>query len=467
MKKQKIFLLLIAIFSLLSCMSSMETTYAYTDGPWITKQDETNKYIISWTTGTPRNSTIFWGRSENNLDNKFISEKSRNHRLELENLEEGKYYYTILEDLTKFPKGHIFNFTVSYPKKSKVVIMGDIQVRNVESSKMSELVANAVKRENPDAVIQLGDLVEVPWFTSSWHEAMKVINIFSGERPFYAVVGNHEQINGDFFNYKKVFPNNYANKDATYYSFSIGDAFFISMDYCDAGYEKVSQKQIEWVEKKIISAKEKNKKWIFFLFHGNILDTHPMLQETAIQKWLIPLADKYEIDGVFTGHSHGYQHWEYEYGHDNLLYNKNDKPSGKKIPYWCAASSGATLFVNYGLLNFNRTNSVDMYNTKTKKTEELEIICKKWNPKNFIDYRNNIYYGQPFLFAGKHFFHDPDIENYCNQNQHFGFVYGEQTSHYMVVEIDSKTCKISAHYADGTIISGPNKDKKQEWIFTK
>lgn len=465
MNKQRILVLFTIITLFTSCISSLEKTYAFNDGPWLVKQDTTNKYIISWLTSTKRDSTIYWGDTRYDLKNKHVSENTRIHRLELENLSAGRYYYTIVENLTNFPKGHVFSFNIGYPEKAKIAILGDIQVRNLQSGKMSKILAEQIARENPDAVIQMGDLVEVPRFNISWNLSLKSINLFSGERPYFSTAGNHEQINKDFVNYKTAFPNDYPNEEAAYYSFAVNNAFFISMDYCDDGYKKVSAKQQAWVEQEIINAKKRNMKWIFILFHGNILDTHPFREERTVQKWLIPLADKYEIDGIFTAHSHGYQHWQYSYGHDGYLFNKEDEPTGKEINYWCTAAGGAVLHTNYGLLTSSHKDQLEMYNTATQEYETIDTLQSKWNSKNYIDHRKNIYFGQPFIYAGKHFFHDPEVENYSNQNERFGFQYGEQTTHYMLVQIDGEQCQISAHYSDGNIISGPNGDKPQVWVF--
>ncbi|MBN2651211.1 MAG: metallophosphoesterase family protein [Spirochaetales bacterium] len=467
MKKRVLGFTIILAMLLGSCMSSIEKSYAFNDGPWLIKQDASEKYIISWLTSTARDSTIYWGESPYDLKNKFVSEKARVHRLELSNLAPGKYYYTVVEDLTNFPKGHVFSFNAGYPARTKIAIIGDVQIRTIQTTKMAKIMAESIEREKPDAVIQLGDLVEVPRFNTSWHVSLKPTALYTGERPFYSAAGNHEQINGDAVNYKQLFPHDFASEEATYYSFTIKDAFFIQMDFCDDGYEKVSKKQAEWIEQELIKAKERNMKWVFILFHGNLFDTHPLKRQSDVQKWLVPLADKYEVDGVFTGHSHGYQFWEYAYGHDDLLYNKEDKPTGKKIPYWCTAAGGAALRVNYGLLNFDTNDSIEMFNRKTGEMETIEILQGKWNSKKFIDYRDNKYYGQPFIGAGKHFYHDPSIESYCSDNERLGFVYGEQTSHYMLIELEEGKCHISARYSDGKVLSGPNKDKPQEWTFEK
>ena len=48
----------------------------------------------------------------------------------------------------------------------------------------------------------------------------------------------------------------------------------------------------------------------------------------------------------------------------------------------------------------------------------------------------------------------------------YGHDYGENTLHYMLVQIDGDTCNVSAMYPDGTLIRGPNQDKHQTWALT-
>jgi len=51
----------------------------------------------------------------------------------------------------------------------------------------------------------------------------------------------------------------------------------------------------------------------------------------------------------------------------------------------------------------------------------------------------------------------------------FGYQYGEQTTHYMKVEISNggNTCKISVCYPNGELLVGPQGQYPQIWTLNK
>jgi hypothetical protein len=46
-------------------------------------------------------------------------------------------------------------------------------------------------------------------------------------------------------------------------------------------------------------------------------------------------------------------------------------------------------------------------------------------------------------------------------------MYGENTLHYAKLKVDESTCTISIHYADGTILSGPDGSLPQVFNFNR
>ena len=70
---------------------------------------------------------------------------------------------------------------------------------------------------------------------------------------------------------------------------------------------------------------------------------------------------------------------------------------------------------------------------------------------------------------GELYYHAPDRESYATDNEMYGYQYGEQTLHYMKLEItdNGNTCTISAHYPNGDLLTGPDGLYPQTWTFTK
>jgi len=61
---------------------------------------------------------------------------------------------------------------------------------------------------------------------------------------------------------------------------------------------------------------------------------------------------------------------------------------------------------------------------------------------------------------------DPKV-SYNTENKWFGYMYGENTLHYAKVKVDRDTCIISIHYADGSIINGPNGSLPQKFSYKR
>ncbi len=82
-----------------------------------------------------------------------------------------------------------------------------------------------------------------------------------------------------------------------------------------------------------------------------------------------------------------------------------------------------------------------------------------------------------FKDEDRHYYHYPfdkhgnNSENskvsYNTENKWFGYMYGENTLHYAKVKVDSNTCIISIHYADGSLLTGPNGSTPQKFTYKR
>ncbi len=170
------------------------------------------------------------------------------------------------------------------------------------------------------------------------------------QTPFYPIPGNHEyQFIGqreqhrlpphdiDYFKIVSTFENGEAGGEPSgkkeYYSFDYSNIHIIGLD--SYGYEKAgdtynnilspSSVQYQWLERDLIKAQaNSNINWIIVMLHhppytggthNSDLTTQPDVELGALRRNLIPLLDKYKVDLVLSGHSHGYERSRLMKGH--------------------------------------------------------------------------------------------------------------------------------------------------------
>lgn len=455
--------------------------YSWNDGPWlILKDNPASSITICWITGVKKNSFLVWGDSVSNLDKSLVSPGSRSHSVTINNLSpDTNYFYSIREDLTLYSEGTIFSFC-TFPsrleeKEVEFIIAGDLQPKNEYTLLINRIMAEQIARENPDFLIQIGDAVQVGSSWKSWHNLMKSLPIMASERPVLPVAGNHEYY---FFNsnanFRSVFPYNFPDKKGSYYSVDIGKIHITFLDPYDGGLtilkSKISDEQKKWFTDDLSQAVSEGAEWIFVVLHQTILTNGEYPDDIQLRKWILPVLSDFDVDAVFWGHAHLYEHWRYKYGKNGYVINSDDRPGKNPIDYFCIGSSGASLESNYKLFSHRpfKQESHKWFNTESRSMEQISTIQYPWNREVFFEGRMGI---DQFNETDRHYYHlpldkpggysvDPEI-SYSTDNKWFGYMYGENTFHYAKLKVDESTCTISIHYPDGTILSGPDETLPQ------
>lgn len=448
----------------------VDELYLWNDGPYVSfGEDPQTEMVISWLTSTTSKTEILFGSSPDNLEKvSSTNPLGHLHHLFLSDLTPNtKYYYKIDKNFVADHESNVFSFTTapSSNEDFKVILVGDMQPTWVDTLRSGELVARGIEAEQPDFVIQLGDLSSSGDLPLIWHFTMKNFPLYAAKAPFQMAVGNHDYAGGGDVNTRMLFPYAYNSSQGLYYSFDYGNAHFINIDNFDAGNYGMSTTQKTWVEQDLIEAKSRGQDWIFISFHHTILTTGTSGQNWDLQSWMVPLADKYDVDGIFFGHDHHYEHWNYIYGLSGLLYNDTDTPSGNETNYWCSGGGGAHLEVDYGVLTHSPIiDQRVFYNISSAVYEPITVTRNHWNVSRYVDSDEHKIYAD-----GKLYYHLPSEESYATDNAMYGYQYGEQTLHYMKLEIinNGNTCTISAHYPNGDLLMGPDGLYPQTWTFTK
>jgi hypothetical protein len=125
------------------------------------------------------------------------------------------------------------------------------------------------------------------------------------------------------------------------------------------------------------------------------------------------------------------------------------------VHYFCSGGGGAHLEIDYGLLT--RRPSIirrRLYDLGREAWVERRDIRQPWNPTRYLDHTDHRAHGH--LPDGKHYYHLPEEQSYQGDTGWLGYRYGEQTLHYLRVQITPDQVVVSAHYPSGELLSGPD-----------
>ncbi len=273
--------------------------------PYIQLPD-TNSVMIAW-----RSKNKFKGRVEYGTSNEThpsVSEDSsvNKHTVVIDNLQSNtKYFYRVYNDNNQVNGIDSFT-TVKSADVNEIsfLIWGD----SGTGSEAQYKIANLLSKETSDFAIHTGDVSQSDGseyndiYFKPYKELVNRMNI-------YTCIGNHDIYYDDAATYLNDFylPSNNPSGTERYYSFSWGNAFFINMD-SNIDYSSGSP-QYEFLISQLESARKQEAEWTFISYH------HPAYcelwdawaGEQNVRDYLLPLFEKYSVDMVLNGHTHGYE----------------------------------------------------------------------------------------------------------------------------------------------------------------
>jgi hypothetical protein len=450
----------------------------YNDGPWSTWHDDpTTSITISWLTAKRNSSIVYYGTDPNDLSKTY--QDSSNvflHKAVLTGLTPNTtYYYRIPEMFDTPHEETIFRFKTAAKgsKYFRFAVLGDKQPTDANLLRSNAFVADGVIAQNYDFVTQVGDLASSGASTEDWHKTLGSLARIGARTPLMMTIGNHDfaGIMGAT-NWRQLFSYPLAGPIGShYYSFDYGNAHFVMIDNFELLYQ-MSESQLNWIETDIKDAKARGQQWIFCFFHLSIFTTATSGFYYDLQKQLVPIFDKNGVDAAFYGHDHDYQHYNYTYGANGLLYSKDHNWDHNTVQYFCTGGGGANLEVGYGVLDMKPSvYEVEWYNTATQTYETVQYQKRPWNSSRYVTNAgfeiNYTQYSADGKHDGKYYYHAPELESYCDFTSVFGMTYGEQAYHFLDVEIQDNVCIIRAIYPNGQVLSGPGGAFPQIYVLTK
>jgi len=174
------------------------------------------------------------------------------------------------------------------------VVFGD----NKNSITTFDNLISDVNKENVLFAIDVGDLVydgEKEKFSFFINQIRRL------DKPLLTVVGNHELYDNGRGNYYDIF-------GRFYYSFTVGNSYFIILD--DANEKNLDPWQMNWLKNEL--QESQNYKYCFVFMHVPLYDPrtgeqpgHSMKNITFANE-LNRFFDEYNVTMIFCSHIHGY-----------------------------------------------------------------------------------------------------------------------------------------------------------------
>jgi 3',5'-cyclic AMP phosphodiesterase CpdA len=209
------------------------------------------------------------------------------------------YYYQVIAGIDTSPEG-FFRTPAPALNCFRFAVYGD----NRTDSVAHQAVVDRMCQVSPLPVVlfNVGDLTA----NSTAGEYLTFFNIARNLlrfQPLFPVIGNHDNRNIGNYLLNFVLPGN-----ERYYSVLYGNCAFIIVDnYTDFS---VGSEQYRWLETELIHySTSPGIRHIFVIFHEPPYTTslnHSGNQ--AVQEFLCPLFEQYQVRAVFCGHIHAYEH---------------------------------------------------------------------------------------------------------------------------------------------------------------
>jgi Calcineurin-like phosphoesterase len=278
---------------------------------------------------------------------------------------------------------------------------------------MRDRVYERAISNNADFVMMLGDIVGTDGrYDRHWEmflEEYKFNHRFLNDIPVLPVVGNHEVANDTIYgfkNYESVFgmPRFYTVEFKDLVIYVLDSDYIIDQkdlipddiqeDLFKTWFVSENQNKKSWLEKELSSHDQKFK--IIAMHHSPFMlgwhfkDWYAEKNGNDLvgkRKKLIDLLDKHNVQVVFSGHEHYYQH--------NVLKGKNDIhfiiSSGGGVPIRALPSEQSirqklTQYASEGYkIEVFKQESVNHYTSVTIEDDTLKLVSYKVNKEESVD----------------------------------------------------------------------------------
>lgn len=320
----------LTIIFLLMIAAKMGLSLELLKEPYLQNVTKTGVTIM-WETDRWASAEVQYGEQGNpRLDSNERDESQiRIHEVRIEELKpESHYSYKVISETEGGERieSEVYTFrTAPYRDTSfRLVVWGD----NRTDFRTCEKVAELIAFQNPDIVVNVGDVVTNGNVYAEWgKEYFTPIRHFASSVPSYIAIGNHERDSHWFDDFVSQPGNEH------WFAFTYGNSRFIILD-TNRPYSP-NREQYDWLVEELNSDEFSNADFRFAFFHhppySEQWDSPGYTGESGVRAFLVPLLEEYGVDMVFSGHTH-----DYERG-SNVLEN------GHEIYYIITGGGGSAL----------------------------------------------------------------------------------------------------------------------------
>ncbi|MDX9720476.1 MAG: metallophosphoesterase family protein [Myxococcota bacterium] len=395
------------------------------------------------------------------------------HQVQVEGLEAGREYFFRIErgsEQLGLPKTYRFRSWREESQALRLVVLGDMQPSSLEAVFNVRRGLQAVRAERPELVVQLGDIVQRGDSAEHWDLLLSALDdvlvdwalgpfpqVFA-DVPLVTVLGNHDILGDGGKNWSSLFagPSD-ADPRGRYFSHDLGLVRLIVLDAYEVEVG-LSQSQLAWLDTQLASARDAAQ-WSLVFLHPSLLSTGTANMERELQALLVPRFARFGVHAVFFGHDHMYEHYEYTYGAMGLVHHPNDVPASRATHYFLSGGGGAPLEHEYGLCTrMPEESEYRWYDLEQRAWVTMQTWERPWNPELV-----NPSAPEVARAVAPAYCHDRLVEAYQSELDIYGHDYGENTMHYILVDISRDVLELSVHYFDGSLIVAPEGQRVQRW----
>ncbi len=305
-----------------------------TRGPYMNMALQ-NSIVIRWRTDAPTNSKVNYGTSAGNLNQSFTDNTSTiEHIVTLSGLSTNTLYYYSIGSTTQTLQGDANNYFKTMPvvgstEKVRVLAMGDMGDNSANQLSVRNAYLNFNGSNYTNAWLLLGDNAYENGLDAEYQS--NFFNIYQGNLTKNHVLwpspGNHDYANNSArqadhnIPYYDVFslPTNgqaggVASNTEAFYSYNYGNIHFVALD--SYGWETGNTRlydtlgpQMVWLKQDLAA---NTQPWTVVYFH------HPPYTKTShnsdtetelinMRQRVVRIFERYKVDMVLNGHSHGYE----------------------------------------------------------------------------------------------------------------------------------------------------------------
>ncbi|GAB2516212.1 metallophosphoesterase [Spirosoma aerophilum] len=299
-------------------------------GPYLQVVTPTS-VIVRWRTDQPTTGRVWFGRSTNQLtENVRETQPALEHSLTLTGLQAAtQYAYSIGYDDTQLASGPDYYVRTApaagEARSARFWVLGDFGSGSDNQRNVYQAYRNATANRPADLWLWLGDNAYSFGFEDEYQQL--VFPIYAPtlrNTPLFITPGNHDYADSETnFNvaYYKLFAfpekgeaGGVPSNSKSYYSSNYGNVHLISLDSqgrSDGQYRlyDTTSVQVQWLKRDLAANKLP---WTIVIFHhppyskgGHNSDTE--LSMKLLRENLTPILERYSVDLVLNGHSHGYE----------------------------------------------------------------------------------------------------------------------------------------------------------------